>query len=192
MTANQFYSEHEPRICSFTDNSAADKIARIKGCNIDAKLTRSIKAGEMERTARRERRIIGFRDFRRLAKSEIDCSAITIRCTQPGDGFRPNRCRRNICECIFPDISDGPHVAIRMAALGRIEAVPIWRGVSGTRYRDHYCRTHNAHYVIPREWFHKDAMMYSPEIMLRKYVSDNESLGDRLHDSDFILKKGRR
>jgi len=69
-------------------------------------------------------------------------------------------CRRNICECIFPDISDGPHVAIWIAALGRIEAVPIWHGVSRTR--DHYCSTHNAHDVISREWFYKDSMIYSP------------------------------
>lgn len=42
-------------------------------------------------------------------KSEIDCSAITIRCTQPcwrnpTEWRTLLSCRPNICECIFPDI----------------------------------------------------------------------------------------
>lgn len=127
----------------FIDNwrSGADKIAGIKGRNIDAKLTRSIKAGGTKRTgwAAERRRVVG--DFRRLAaaKSEIDCSAITIRALSRETGFDRSDalpCRRNICECIFPDIPDGSHAAIRLLPESR--QFRFDATIPRTRHRDRY------------------------------------------------------
>lgn len=111
-------------VLSITPTIRRGQNCRNKGRrNIDAKLTRSIKAGGTERTGRtREEESADSETFGdwAAAKSEIDGPAITIRCTQPGEtGFGRSDvlpCRRNICECIFPDIPNGPHATIRMAA----------------------------------------------------------------------------
>lgn len=78
-----------------------ERSRKRKKCTRKRRLNRTV---ETERA----RTILG-EAFRRLVESEIDCSAITIRCTQPrrrshGEGRTLLSCRRNICEYIFPDI----------------------------------------------------------------------------------------
>jgi hypothetical protein len=90
------------------------------------------------------------------AKSEIDCPAITIRCTQPADGFRAEA----MCFRVGV-ISVSAFFRIFQTDRTRLFGWRPNRGSSGFdtrrpsdsplhRRADHYCRTHNAHHVIAR------------------------------------------
>lgn len=173
-TTNQFYSEAwaaDLFVLSITPTIRRGQNCRNKGAQYRREINKGDKGESgMERmrkgrdrgtTTGRTRREVSGNDARDervrrrprrrtfggwLPESEIDCSAITIRCTQSreaGCGRTLLSCRRNICECIFPDIEtdrrarDQTEHEVGRQRMSQLSRVSV-RCFTRTRH-DYYC-----------------------------------------------------